>query len=130
MIVFKEDSYPKFLLRQFLDICSSFFLVARIENKIIGYCIGHLNYKTSEGWILSLGVLPSFRGQKIGRKLTKKIIQNLEEEGVKSILLTVHPNNEVAVKIYEENSFKVIGTDDNYYLNNSPRKIMEKINEQ
>ncbi len=124
---FVDDSYPIFALRQYLDISAKYFLVAKENNEIIGYTIGNLIEDTNQGWILSLGVHPNARGKNIGKYLTKKLVGRLEKNNCREILLTVHPKNSSAMKIYKKNGFIEVAKSDNYYLDNEERIIMKKI---
>lgn len=123
---FQDGSYPLFVLRQLFDISEKYFLVAEIEDQICGYIIGTISAKDEQGWILSVGVHPDARGNKVGRNLIKKIISLLEYNMVKEICLTVHPDNAAAIKIYKALQFEIMTTHDNYYLDHQPRYLMKK----
>ena len=125
-LAFKNDSYPIFVLRQYFDISGDYLLVAEENNEIIGYTIGNLIAKTSQGWILSLGVHPKSRGKKIGGSLTKKLLTLLEKNNSKEVFLTVHPQNKSAIRIYQELGFEEVGKSDNYYFDEEKRIIMKK----
>lgn len=121
---FSDDSYPTFVLRQFVDISSKYFLLAKNNNEVIGYVIGNLIKESNIGWVLSLGVHPKARGKNIGSTLTKALIDLIDESNCDGIYLTVHPNNVSAVRIYEKLGFKVIEKVSNYYLDNGDRLLM------
>ncbi|MBA6151334.1 GNAT family N-acetyltransferase [Gelidibacter maritimus] len=123
---FDDGSYPPFVLRQFFDISHEYFLVAEDEGKILGYVLGNINKNTSQGWVLSLGVHPESRGKKLGKLLTEKLVELLENDLSTEICLTVHPDNTMAKKIYENLGFKAVKTFDNYYNDLEARLLMKK----
>ncbi|WP_027126392.1 GNAT family N-acetyltransferase [Gelidibacter mesophilus] len=124
---FADDSYPPFVLRQLFDISHEYFLVAEDDDKkIMGYVIGNINKNNGRAWLLSLGVHPDARGKKMGRLLTEKLIELLENDLSTEICLTVHPDNASAKKIYEDLGFKSVNTYDNYYNDLEARLLMKK----
>lgn len=125
---FEEGGYPSFVLRQMFDISPDYFLVAEVDHRIFGYILGHINKNTNQGWLLSLGVHPDARGKKLGRHLTEKLIDLLENDLSTEICLTVHPDNEMAKKLYEKLGFKTMKIHDNYYNDLEPRLLMKKYN--
>lgn len=122
--LFGSESYPLFVLRQFLDITNGLLKVAEVEKEVIGYSIGHYNTETSEGWMLSLAVLPEYRGKEIGQQLSCHLIREIEEKGADKIFLTVHPDNNPAIKTYEKLGFVRHQHKKDYYQDNSPRIVM------
>lgn len=122
--LFGSESYPLFVLRQFLDITNGLLKVAEVEEEVIGYSIGHFNTETSEGWMLSLAVLPEFRGKEIGQQLSSHLIREIEEKGADKIFLTVHPDNNPAIRTYEKLGFVRHQHKKDYYQDNSPRIVM------
>ncbi|RXJ49709.1 GNAT family N-acetyltransferase [Gelidibacter gilvus] len=123
---FNDGSYPPFVLRQLFDISHEYFLVAEEEGKVIAYVLGNINKNTSQGWVLSLGVHPEARGKKMGKLLTEKLVELLENDLSTEICLTVHPDNASAKKIYEDLGFKPVRTYDNYYNDLEARLLMKK----
>lgn len=123
---FNDGSYPPFVLRQLFDISHEYFLVAEEEGKVLGYVLGNINKNTGQGWLLSLGVHPEARGKKIGKLLTEKLVELLENDLSTEICLTVHPDNASAKKIYEDLGFKSVKTFDNYYNDLEARLLMKK----
>lgn len=123
---FDDGSYPPFVLRQLFDISHDYFLVAEEEGRILGYVLGNITKTSNQGWLLSLGVHPDARGNKIGRQLTKKLVELLENDLSTEICLTVHPDNESAKKIYEVLGFKPVKIFENYYNDLEPRLLMKK----
>jgi mycothiol synthase len=60
------------------------------------------------GWILDIGVLKTFRRQKIGSNLMLRAMQTLKSQGMESALLYVDDQNPTgAIKLYEKVGFAV-----------------------
>lgn len=123
-LVFNTGSYPAFVIRQLFDIATDLFIVAKENNKILGFVIGTINTNKKQGWILSIAVHPAARGKQIGKQLTSKIITLLKEKSCSEICLTVHPENTVAIKIYKALGFIGNVIIDNYFLDNEKRIVM------
>ena len=125
-IVFQPINYPQFVLQQFYDLMQDLFLAAVDENnEILGYTQGGINIGKKEGWILSLATKEEHRGKGIGEKLSQKVIALLKSKGVKNIMLTVHPENASAVKLYKRLGFMICKNVTDYYGDGEPRLVME-----
>ncbi|MDX5422961.1 MAG: GNAT family N-acetyltransferase [Hymenobacteraceae bacterium] len=125
-LLFQADAYPMFVLRQLFDITGELTKVALVESKVAGYAIGHYNAEKAEAWFLSLGVLPAYRGQRIGEGLMLALIEEVQARGAAVIQLTVHPANTAARKLYERLGFKVHKRVEDYYFDAIPRMLMRK----
>ncbi|EJF08377.1 GNAT family N-acetyltransferase [Pontibacter sp. BAB1700] len=83
-LLFGADSYPLFVLRQLYDITGDYLLVAETGGEVIGYMLSHLDQAKSQGWLLSLGVLPAHRGKRIGEKLMAASMAAMEKQALPS----------------------------------------------
>ncbi|WP_114777493.1 GNAT family N-acetyltransferase [Botryobacter ruber] len=124
--LFGQHSYPLFVLRQLFDITNDLFLIAEVSGAVAGYAIGHYNAEQEEGWLLSLAVHPVHRGKRIGEQLTATLAEALKAKGARTMLLTVHPENAPALRIYQQAGFTTTQLYPDYYLDNSPRWLMVK----
>jgi ribosomal protein S18 acetylase RimI-like enzyme len=79
--------------------CGIRFDVVRSHQALVGYCLSSINTR-SEGEIVSLFVLPEFRGRGIGYSLMRQHIEWFRENCVKSMYLYVHPCNVDAIRFY------------------------------
>lgn len=88
--------------------------VAKIDNKIVGYIIfdikekdnGFMRYRK----LLSIDTLcvdKDFRGQGIGTKVLEFAKSIAKEQNCTDMHLTVNPNNENAIKVYEKFGMEV-----------------------
>jgi len=96
---------------------SAVFFVAELAGKVVGegICLVRRNRAGSSGRIYSLAVDPACRGQKLGRKLLRQMIQELVRRGVQRIYLEVEQSNAAAIAIYDQFGFNPIGVMSDYY---------------
>ena len=104
--VFREDEHK--------------YLVARDENKIIGY-IG-VEKVLDEVHIINMAVHPDYRKMGIAKRLMQHV---LNEDEV--FFLEVRVSNEKAKKVYERYGFKVINTRKGYYADGEDAYVMRRI---
>lgn len=88
--------------------------VAKINNEIVGYIIIDIKEKENEviryRKLLSIDTLcidEDFRGQGIGTKMLEFAKNIAKEQNCTDMHLTVNPNNEKAIKVYEKFGMKV-----------------------
>jgi ribosomal protein S18 acetylase RimI-like enzyme len=96
---------------------SAVFLVAEVDGKIVGEGIAlvrHHKHSVS-GRAYSLAVDPAFRGQKIGEKLMREMIEQLRRRNVGRIYLEVEAGNLPAIRLYQRMGFVSIGALPDYY---------------
>ncbi len=96
---------------------SALFLVAEDAGKIVGEGISLIRQhkRGPSGRIYSLAVDHRCRGQKIGRRLLQKMVDELSAKGVSRIYLEVEQSNATAVKLYEHQGFRRLGVLPDYY---------------
>ncbi|MDP4153195.1 MAG: ribosomal protein S18-alanine N-acetyltransferase [Bacillota bacterium] len=102
------------------------YVVAEEEGNPIGYA-GMINVLGS-GEIMSVAVLPEYRGRGIATKLLNALISHARDSEIEEMYLEVRSSNENAKKLYEKFGFKETGLRQNYYEN--PREdavLMTKI---
>lgn len=93
------------------DMC--IFMVARLENKIIGY--GGLWLVLNEAHLGNLAVHPRFRHQGIGKEILKKLIEIACSKKAALMTLEVRETNEIARALYEKMGFKLVAIRKGYY---------------
>lgn len=103
---------------------NSFPLVALDETgRVTGYICPMLIL--DEGHILNVAVHPESRGRGIGRLLVEKVLVDCRAKGASFIDLEVRLSNEVAISLYRQLGFSVIGRRKAYYENNEDALLME-----
>lgn len=100
----------------------SHVILAKEGSKIIGGAVvgmqNPLSYPDGKKYeLFILGILPSYRGQGIGRRLVEKVEGIAKSSGAKSIILNTHELMTDTQKFYLDLGYKKIGTLNNYYGN-------------
>ncbi len=112
---------------------SAVFLVAQQGDQVVGQGIALIrqNRKAKarghippSGRIYSLAVTETARGQKIGRRLLKALVQRLVDQGVHRIYLEVEQLNSAAIHLYKQAGFNAIGEIPDYYGKDRPAQHM------
>ena len=84
-------------------------------------------YNTQLAYILSVAVLPEYKGYDIGIALLDYALSDIKELGVKKIQLTVDPANFDALSIYREKlGFLVVENDADEYGTGDERLVMAR----
>lgn len=117
-----NNSYGIEVFKNLYDIGTG-FLVAEIDNYVVGYIIFWIKYE-NQGHIISLAVDKNYRRLKAGSRLLSKAIQILMTFNIEKICLEVNENNTGAYEFYREFNFKVDRIVPNYYDNNQGAIVM------
>lgn len=96
---------------------SAVFLVAEQDDRIVGEGIALVRHhkQSVSGRVYSLAVDPASRGQGIGQRLMRELLQQLRQRGVRRIYLEVEASNAPAIGLYQRLGFGSIGTLTDYY---------------
>lgn len=96
---------------------SSVFLVAEQGGQVVGDCIALVRHhkKGISGRIYSLAVSEQCRGQKIGKQLMARLMEEMAARGVRKAYLEVEQTNAKAVGLYESLGFRNAGPLEDYY---------------
>ena len=89
------------------------YIVAKVDGKVAAY--GGMWIVLDEAHITNIAVHPDYRGQKIGEKLVRAMLQTAKESGTAHITLEVRASNEVARNLYKKLDFKDSGIRKGYY---------------
>ncbi|AFY72544.1 acetyltransferase [Synechococcus sp. PCC 7502] len=82
-------------------------LVAEIDGQLSGFVLGTVITKSSwtYGYILWLGVSPSFQRRGVADRLVDKIVERMIEEGARSMLVDTDPTNTAAINFFTRKGF-------------------------
>jgi ribosomal protein S18 acetylase RimI-like enzyme len=81
--------------------------IATINDRAVGFIAADQETDTI-GYIIQVGVIPEWRGKGIAAVLTCKCLEDLRQDGMKSVVLHVNQNNPGAIKLYERIGFKTV----------------------
>lgn len=116
------DPWSKESIRRELKNNLARYLVAQLDDKIVGY-VG-VWFVVDEGHITNVAVHSDYRGQKIGDKLVKEMVELCQENNIVAMTLEVRVSNTVAQNLYRKYGFKVGGIRKEYYSDNKEDAII------
>lgn len=101
--------------------------VARYQSKPIGIVELMRDWRDPGlAYLYGYAVTREYRGQGIGTVLLRMILKSLPLAGFRRLQLTVHPENQVAIHIYQEKfGMRKVEYIDNYYGSGEDRWLME-----
>lgn len=91
----------------------SYFISAKANKILVGYA-GMYNV-LDEGYVYNLAVSEKFRGNKIGKKLIKNLLDYSKNKNLSFLSLEVRKSNQIAIDLYEKTGFEIIGTRKDFY---------------
>ncbi|MCS7145126.1 MAG: ribosomal protein S18-alanine N-acetyltransferase [Nitrososphaerota archaeon] len=110
------------------------FLVAEVDGKITGYVMSRVEWGSSKmdtlrlrklGHIVSIAVLPEYRGRGIGRALMREVLNALRNVyGCDEVYLEVRVTNTQAINLYHSLGFKVTKVAKSYYVDGEDAYVM------
>ncbi len=123
-VIFPDDAYPYFVLRQLFDVHGEHFLVLDRASEVSGYALLATTPDRQASWVLGLGVLPHARGLGHGRRLLEEGIARLTADKVAEVRLSVEPENEIALNLYHSLGFSTVRHHPAYFGHGDDRLIM------
>lgn len=103
-VLLAQDTVGALILRRdgFMarDVPAGFILVRRAAD---------------EAEILTLAVLPDWRGRGVGRRLAEEALRGLYRDGARRVFLEVDAGNEAALHLYRSLGFEEVGRRHGYY---------------
>ena len=105
-------------LERQLNLDTSHFAVATVDEKVVGYM--GLQLFSGEGYVTNVAVLPEYRRQGIAKMLIEKQMQN----EMSFITLEVRESNLPAIKLYESCGFENVGIRPKFYTNPTENAII------
>lgn len=90
-----------------------FAIVHKAQKKVIGYII--LWNLREEVQISNFAVHPSHRRMKIGERVLRRVLTEIQKQGAKYVFLEVRPSNAAARSLYGKLGFRVVKSRKDYY---------------
>lgn len=94
----------------------AYYLVARDEDKIVGYLGAWLI--VNEAHITNIAVRPTYRRRGIGELLMTEFFQKADQRKIDAVTLEVRVSNYTAQALYRKLGFKEMGIRPKYYQDN------------
>ncbi len=102
------------------------FCLAISEGSVVGYAGIMVVAPGVPADLLTIAVLPDFRGQGIAQSMLVKLESWAKEVGATEVILEVDTKNEAAIRLYELVSYEKISTRANYYALGVDALVMRK----
>lgn len=122
-VCFPRDAWPLLDLIGVLTLPNVVRLKAMADERMVGFIAGEVRKAEKTAWIATVGVIPEYRRQGIGRSLLRLCEGSLEGE---RICLNVRVSNTAAVKMYESFGYARAGLWSRYYEDGEDALVMEK----
>ena len=124
-VSFVNDAYPSFLLERLILCCNStFFVLTDQEGRVVGYCVSR--NERSKAHLISLAVLPAYRGAGIASLLVRELLTSLRKCDVNEVRLEVRIDNDPAIQLYQRLGFTKGSVIQGYYSDGSAAYRMRK----
>ena len=91
------------------------FCLAISEGSVVGYAGIMVVAPGVPADLLTIAVLPDFRGQGIAQSMLAELESWAKEKGATEVILEVDTKNESAIRLYEFAGYEKISTRANYY---------------
>lgn len=130
------EHYPHFFYLNLHERFPDVFLVARTaEDEIVGYIMcrvergfssfGFLRGLARKGHIISVAVLPEWRGRGLGSSLVLQVLELMRNSyGCSECFLEVRVSSESAVHLYERLGFVRVRRNSSYYRDGEEAYVM------
>lgn len=117
MECFDKEAFTKQQIANLLTNYNSVSLVAKINDKIVGFIIGMLYIERTAlaGHILTIDVSTAYRKKGIAQKLLQEIEKIFKEKGAKTCHLEVREDNIAALRLYQKLGYKKVARLKGYY---------------
>lgn len=118
------------------DHPKSFFIAETYDGEIVGYVMCRVERVLSKissfkikksGHIISIAIIPEYRGMGIGKALMLNALRSLKEEyGCEESYLEVRVSNKIAIKLYLELGYKIVDVLKSYYIDGEDAYMMSR----
>lgn len=121
---FAIDPWPALRFKYCVQHQPEGFIVAEINEKVVGYVIGWLTDK--KGNIASIAVDPKYRQEGVGHQLVAYILNYFKEKKTKQVQVQVRTTNQASIKFFQSFHFKITKILKGFYSDGGDAYLMEK----
>jgi len=128
MECFRSEAFTKQQIAQLLTNQNCISLIAKENDKIIGFIIGmvYVEDDVLTGHILTIDVSLSYRRKGVGIKLLQELERIFRDRQVKVSRLEVREDNIAALGLYQKLGYKKVGKL-HYYYGDAHGILLEKV---
>ena len=121
------DPWPRALFQLVLERAHGLFLVAVLDERIVGYAVGEVEMRDGllVGHVMNVAVDHLWRRKGVGQALLEELEARLGKRGVAFFFLEVRESNLPAQYLYTKNGYMVVGRLPGYYRDEDGL-VMEK----
>jgi ribosomal-protein-alanine N-acetyltransferase len=130
------ENYPRYFFEHLLDRYPETFLVARMNNQVVGYIMCRIEdaiifsiplRKVKRGHVVSFAVLPGYRNMGIGTALLIKALDAMKNiYNCYDAFLEVRVTNHAAISLYKKHGFDIATIKKRYYKDGEDAYVMVK----
>lgn len=120
---FPKDAWPLLDVLGVLTLPNVVRLKALVGEIFAGFIAGDIKSSQQSAWIATIGVLPEFRHQGIGRALLRSCENQLT---VPRVFLCVRASNAEAIKLYSSEGYLQTDIWEEYYQDGEDALVMGK----
>ncbi len=120
---FKQDAWSLFDLIAVLTFPDVVRLKAVENGQMVGFIAGDPRPSQGFSWIATIGVLPEYQGNGIGRALLRACESRLHTPRLR---LSVRIGNTAAIRLYEQEGYQHVDIWRAYYNDGEDALVMEK----
>lgn len=103
---FSEPTFSDFTATAFQHFGGIFLLLA--GDDVIGTCACMRSWDApDQALLLSMGILPGFRGRGLGQAFVRGVMALLHDDGFSSVALLVGASNHRAIRVYQDVGFEI-----------------------
>lgn len=127
------EHYTEYFFESLLREIPEAFIIAEIENNVVGYIMCKLEFGFSnfrklgfvkKGHVVSISILEDHRGKGIGEALMIEGINGVSTRKADEIYLEVRTSNLPAISLYEKLGFKTKSILKSYYRDGEDANLM------
>ncbi|KXB09638.1 hypothetical protein AKJ35_00515 [candidate division MSBL1 archaeon SCGC-AAA833F18] len=119
-----KDPYPRSLLEHIHNLHPDGFMIAEINDEIVGYIIGVMRWGGT-GHVLAVAVSPPYRRRGVGKSLMVNMMDRLQRKGASRIRIEVRASNTVAQSFYQKLNFRQRRIVPSYYSDGEAAILMQ-----
>lgn len=124
--LFPSDAWPlEMFYTEFFQPDTRRYIVAEMDGEAVGYA-GLMVIDTTAD-IQTIGVLPRFEGQGIGRAMLTELLREARRRGADNVMLEVRADNPRAQDLYARYGFQKIHTRKRYYRDGVDAWVMRVV---
>jgi ribosomal-protein-alanine N-acetyltransferase len=131
------ENYPYPFFVEVMRRYPKSFIVAEKDGRIVGYMMNRIEkgmsgsftptlHRLNKGHVVSIAVLPEYRGKGIGKKLMLEGMKAMKEYGADEFILECRITNEPALAMYKSLGFTVVRELRGYYHDGESAYLMSR----